>query len=490
MKFGGTSVGSPEAIRRAATLSAEATADHSVVVASSAMSGVTDTLLGILESARDGNEEAVEKGLEQLEEKHLATAVELLPAARHEAVAAEIRTRLERFGRIARGVAMLGEKPPASVDEALPTGERLSNLLLTELMRSMGVATELVHGCDVIETNDQFGDATPEMDGTQRRTAKLLQPLLDAGVTPIVTGFEGSTHDGRATTLGRGGTDFSAAILAASLNAAQLWIWTDVDGIMTSDPRIVPDARVLSDVTYNEAAELAFNGAKVLHPRTLSPLVEKQIPVWIKNSFRPELPGTKISAQVNEPRGVRAISTLGKVTLISIEAVSSLRPAAQVIPRALGAVARANIEVLLLTRSSFRQNFCLLVRSSDVESALEGLRDELALEIAHEYVRPIDVDDSVGLLASVGEGMRGSAGFAGRLFTAISERHINIIAIAQGSSELTIAVVVRQDELNEAARAVHSACGLGEVGESVVVGYDRSEHPAQAGCFPLPRRPA
>ncbi len=463
MKFGGTSVGSSEAIRRAATLSAQATAEHSVVVVASAMSGVTDTLLSILDSARGGDEGAVEDGLAKLEAKHLATVSELLPADRQEPVAAEIRKRLEKFGRIARGVAMLGEKPPASVDEAIPTGERLSNLLLSELLRSMGISTELVHGCDVIETNDQFGDATPEMDGAERRAAEILQPLLDAGVTPVVTGFEASTHDGRATTLGRGGTDFSAAILAASLNASQLWIWTDVDGIMTSDPHIVPDARVLSDVTYNEAAELAFNGARVLHPRTLSPLVDKRIPVWIKNSFRPEVPGTKISSEVAEPCGVRAISTLGKVTLISIEAVSLLRPAAQVIPRALGAVARANIEVLLLTRSSFRQNFCLLVRSSDVESALEGLREELALELAHDYVHPIEVNDSVGLLASVGEGMRGSAGLAGRLFTAISERKINIIAIAQGSSELTIAVVVRQDQLNEAARAVHSACGLAEV---------------------------
>ena len=311
-------------------------------------------------------------------------------------------------------------------------------------------------------TDGVFGSASPLMEETRAAAHARLNPLLEAGALPVVTGFNGATVDGEPTTLGRGGSDFSASILAAALDADELWIWTDVDGILTGDPRVVEDSRVLPAVTYNEAAELAFNGAKVLHPRTLQPLVERGIPVRIKNSFRPDESGTKISAEVGDRRGVRAITSLPHVTLISIEAVSLTQSGAQLMSRALAAAARAKVEVLLLTRSSFRQNFCMLVRTDEVDEAMESLREELALELAHGYVHPIDVDHSVGLLAAVGEGMKGTPGLAGALFTAISERNVNIIAIAQGSSELTIAVVVRQDQLEEGVRAIHSACRLGE----------------------------
>jgi aspartate kinase len=292
--------------------------------------------------------------------------------------------------------------------------------------------------------------------------------LLAARTIPIVTGFNGSTLGGERTTLGRGGSDFSAAIIAAALGAEDLWIWTDVDGILTGDPRIVPDARVLPSVTYNEASELAYNGAKVLHARTLQPLVDCNIPVRIKNSFNPASPGTRISAELAESHNVGAVTSFAHVTMISIEAVSLTQSGAQLMARALAAAGRSKTEILLLSRSSFRQNFCMLVRSEDVDAVTESLREELALELAHGYVHPIEVDDSVGLLASVGEGMKGSAGLAGRLFTAISAEQINIIAIAQGSSELTIAIVVKQDRLKDAVRAVHEVCGLGRTGHMPV----------------------
>ena len=231
-----------------------------------------------------------------------------------------------------------------------------------------------------------------------------------------------------------------------------MWIWTDVDGILSADPRVVSGTRILAEVTYNEA--------KVLHPRTLAPLVEKQISVWIKNSFRPEDPGTRIVSRIADGHGVRAITSLGKVALISIEAVSTSMSGAQLMARVLESAAREHVEVLLLTRSSFRKNFCMLVRAEDVDSVMESLRTELALELAH--VHPIDVDHSVGLLAAVGEGMKGTPGLAGKVFTALSEKKVNIIAIAQGSSEITIAIVVTQDALDEAVRALHSECGLGE----------------------------
>lgn len=462
MKFGGTSVGSPEAIRRAAELAAQTVAEWRPVVVSSAMSKVTDLLLDTMAHGEAGDETTVEKNLKTLEDKHIETARELLPAHRREPVIAQIRELVKGYARIARGMLLLGERPPRSEDEAVATGERLATLLLAETLRAMGQPAEAVNAWDVVVTDSVFGGASPLMDETAAKARTKLLPMLDESVIPVVTGFNGATVNGLPTTLGRGGSDFTGSILAAALDAKELWIWTDVDGILTGDPRVISDARHLTDVTYNEAAELAYAGAKVLHPRTLTPLIEKDIPVWIKNTFHPETGGTRISSEVTDACGARAITSMPKVTLISIEAVSLTQSGAQLMSRALAAAARAKVEVLLLSRSSFRQNFCMLVRTEEVEAAMESLREELALELAHGYVHPIEIDHSVGLLAIVGEGMRGTPGLAGRLFTAISEQKINIIAIAQGSSELTISVVVRQDRLEDAVRAVHAECKLGE----------------------------
>jgi aspartate kinase len=288
-----------------------------------------------------------------------------------------------------------------------------------------------------------------------------LRPLLDKCVTPIVTGFNGATADGRPTTLGRGGSDFSASVLASALDAAELWIWTDVDGIMSADPRLVSEVKVLNEVTYAEAAELAYAGAKVLHPRTLAPLVDRKIPVWSKNSFNPTYPGTRIGPKLNGPLGPRAVTSMASVALISLEPASAAMSGTRLMARALSALSACNAEVLTLSSSSYRQSFCFLIRQDELEHVIEHLEEELALELAHGYVHPIEVDRNVGLLAIVGEGMRGTPGLAGRIFTAISREKINIIAIAQGSSELTIAVVVRKDGLERAVRAVHAECGLG-----------------------------
>ena len=310
-------------------------------------------------------------------------------------------------------------------------------------------------------TDAVFGNASPLMEPTRVKAAGVLVPLLEAGIIPVVTGFNGATADGRPTTLGRGGSDFSASILAAALDAAELWIWTDVDGIMSADPRLVPDAEVLEEITYAEAAELAYAGAKVLHPRTLAPLVDKKIPVWSKNSFAPEKPGTRIVPAMAVPQGTRAVASMRNVALVSIEPASAEVRGVQVMARALDAIARADVEVLIVSSSSYRQSFCFLVREEELDRSLRALEQALALELAHNYLRPIQVDRNVGLMAAVGEGMQGKPGLAGRIFTAISRVQVNVIAIAQGSSELTIAVVVRRDGLEKAVKAVHAECGLG-----------------------------
>jgi aspartate kinase len=463
MKFGGTSVGSADRMRVAARLAAEERRKRPVAIVVSAMSKVTDLLLDAMRHAEAGNQPAIDAAIATLRARHQEACRELLPEAAQAATLERIQELIGDFERIVSGMAMLGDRPPRSVDEAVAVGERLAVLLLAAYLNADGTPAAAINAWDVVVTDAVFGNASPLMEPTREKARGVLLPLLEAGSLPVITGFNGATADGRPTTLGRGGSDFSASIVAAALDASELWIWTDVDGIMSADPRLVPDAEVLDEVTYAEAAELAYNGAKVLHPRTLAPLAERRIPVWSKNSFAPAKPGTRIVSAISEEaaRGARAVTSMANVALISVEPASPELSGVQVMARALDAIARADVEVLVVSSSSYRQNFCFLVRGEELERSMQAMESALALELAHGYVRPIQVDRNVGLLAAVGEGMQGKPGTAGRIFTAISRVQVNIIAISQGSSEVTIAVVVRRDGLEKAVRAVHAECGLG-----------------------------
>jgi aspartate kinase len=462
MKFGGTSMGSAERIQVAARICMEQRRARPVVAVVSAMSKITDLLLDSLRKAEAGDESGLDFNLHKLRERHHETCVELLDAPRRAIALAGVDALLADFRRICHGVRILGERPPKSVDEAVAIGERLSSLLMAEYFESVGVPAQAVSGADVIVTDAVFGGASPIMEETRKRAPAKLGPMFESGVIPVVTGFNGATLDGRPTTLGRGGSDFSASILASALDASELWIWTDVDGIMSADPRLVPDAQVLDQVTYAEAAELAYNGAKVLHPRTLAPLVERRIPVWSKNSFNVSHAGTRIvpSTHTTYP-GPRAVTSMRGVALISLEPASAAVSGTRMMARALDSLAAANAEVLTFSSSSYRQNFCFLIRHEELDSVMETLEGSFALELAHGYLKPIEVDENVGLLAVVGEGMRGTPGLAGRIFSAISQQRVNIIAIAQGSSEITISIVVHKDGLESAVRAVHAECNMG-----------------------------
>ena len=458
MKFGGTSMGSAERIKVAAGICTEQKRLRPVVAVVSAMSGVTDLLLNTLRHAEGGDESGIAANLKRLSARHLETCKELLDTSRCESTISGVQGLIGDFERIANGVRMLGERPPRSVDEAIAIGERLSALMISQYLEASGVPAEAVNGASVIVTDAVFGNATPIMPETRKKAEQIVRPVLDRGAIAVLTGFNGATMDGRPTTLGRGGSDFSASILAAALDASELWIWTDVDGIMSADPRSVADARVLDSLTYSEAAELAYNGAKVLHPRTLAPLIERQIPVWSKNSFNLKHPGTRIVSSVEAPLGPRAVTSMANVALISLEPANAALSGTRLMARALEALADANAEVLALTSSSYRQSFCFLVRKEELPAAMKSLEADLALELTHGYLKPIAVDENVGLLAVVGEGMRGTPGLAGRIFQAISQQDVNIIAIAQGSSELTISVVVHRDGLERAIQAVHKEC--------------------------------
>jgi aspartokinase/homoserine dehydrogenase 1 len=284
--------------------------------------------------------------------------------------------------------------------------------------------------------------------------------LLEAEAVPVVTGFIGATVEGKLTTLGRGGSDYSATILGAALNAAEVIIWTDVDGVLSADPRLVPEARALREISYNEAAELAYFGAKVLHPKTLRPVAEADIPVWIRNSFAPDHAGTQITATGHPTaRGVKAITAISAVTLITVGG-RGIVGLPGVAAKTFTAAATAQANVLLISQSSSGNDICFIIDSADAEHTVAELRKAFAVDLAHQQVEHIIVNPEIAIVAVVGDRMRGMPGIAGRTFSTLGRRGINIIAIAQGSSEYNVSFVVEAGLMREAMQSLHDEFGL------------------------------
>jgi len=300
------------------------------------------------------------------------------------------------------------------------------------------------------------------MAPTRAKAEACLRPLLNDGVIPVVTGFIAATPDGIQTTLGRGGSDYSATILGAALDAQETIIWTDVDGVKTADPRLVPAARTIPEISYNEAAELAFFGAKVLHPNTLRPVTAAGVPVWIRNSFAPERPGTKITAHgVPTGGGVKALTAIRDVTLITVGG-PGIVGLTDVLARSFAATSATRTNVFLVSQSSSQNDICFVISSADEKRALHALREAFAPEIDEQTVEHVTANQDIAIVAVVGENMRGAPGVAGRTFTAMGRENINIMAIAQGSSEYNISLVVQESAMQRALTALHHEFRLHE----------------------------
>ncbi|MBX6341368.1 MAG: aspartate kinase, partial [Thermomicrobiaceae bacterium] len=321
MKFGGTSVGSSAAMDQTATILATAQREAPPVVAVvSAMSGVTNLLLEAAEGAAQGRAESATDLRRALLNRHLTAAAELIhDAARRDEVGTRVQDLIDQCVRLVESVHVLGDLSPRVQDWIVSFGERLSSLVVAGALADRGVPAEAVFSDRVIVTDDAFGGASPLPEPTRERAREVIGPLVERGVLPVVTGFFGATERGATTTLGRGGSDYSAAILGSALDADEVWIWTDVDGVMTADPRLVPDARTLPAISFAEATEMAYFGAKVIHPRTMQPAAERGIPIWIKNTFNPEHPGTRIGPEPAENGSVKAITAIPGVSVITVE---------------------------------------------------------------------------------------------------------------------------------------------------------------------------
>jgi len=287
-------------------------------------------------------------------------------------------------------------------------------------------------------------------------------PMLEGGQVPVITGFIGATARGVTTTLGRGASDLSASIIGACLDSEEIWIWTDVDGVLTADPRIVPEARSLPEISYGEAAELAYFGAKVLHPKTMLPALGSNIPIRIKNTFRPEHPGTLITASApSSPVGIRGITSVKGMALVTVQGHGMLGVPG-VAAKVFSTVAREGISVLMISQSSSEQNICFVVPASSAERVIAALEGEFALERQRQDIDQIWAQNSVGIVAVVGAGMKGVPGIAARVFNALGSRNINVICIAQGSSEHNLSFVLAEPDIDEAVRAIHADCVQGQ----------------------------
>jgi len=461
MKFGGTSVGNAECIRRVADIVARAAGEGPLVAVVSAMGGVTNRLMQAAQASTSGDMRAAGEVAETLYKQHQEAIESLVrDGDQREQLAAELKEILEEVTSLCRGAALLRELTPRALDAISSAGERLSARLLASALRESGVNATAVEAIELIVTDNHSGRAEPLMAETRERATARLEPLLAERSVPVVTGFIGATVDGKLTTLGRGGSDYSATILGAALDAKEIIIWTDVDGVLTADPRLVAEARTLQEISYNEAAELAYFGAKVLHPKTLRPVSEAGIPVWIRNSFLPEREGTKITAMGHPTRrGVKAITAMSNVTMITVGG-RGIVGLPGVAARTFTAAATAQANVLLISQSSSGNDICFIIDSLDASRTVAELRAAFASDLAHKEVEHITVNADIAIVAVVGERMRGTPGIAGRTFSALGRRGINIIAIAQGSSEYNVSLVVEAGLMREVVQALHSEFAL------------------------------
>ena len=458
-KFGGTSVAGAERLRAVAALVSHAAAGARVVVVTSAMAGVTDALVDAAAAAAAGNREHASQILDQLQALH-REALTGLAGAESSGLEAELDGIFTELANTLHAVTALGELPPRARDRVLASGERCAARLLAWALQQAGLAAVPVDAGTFLETNDRFGEATP-LDGVADHTIRsALQPRIAAGEIPVVTGFTGCAPDGSVTTLGRGGSDLTATVLAAALGADEVTIWTDVDGVYTADPRIVPDAQRIPQLNFREAAELSFYGAKVLHPRTLIPVAARGIPVHIRNSLEAGSERTTVDSRFTPgSHPVKAISAMAGQALISVEG-KGMAGIPGVAARLFSAIAHEGISVTMISQSSSESSITLVVSAGDALRAELALRREFRADITHGAVEEVTVRQGVGVVAAVGLGMAHTPGISARVFGALGRQGISVLAIAQGSSELNISLAVDGTEVPEAVRAIHRAFDL------------------------------
>jgi bifunctional aspartokinase / homoserine dehydrogenase 1 len=466
MKFGGTSVGNSDRFRQCGKIVGRTAVETQVIVVVSAVAGVTDLIFRTIDAAKRGDSVATEANLKQFEFIHQKLVAELFHEhpARSAAVLDFVNRVVEQLRSSSRALLALRSDVSAQTHDLLAAlGERISACVLAALLEQMGTSSEFVRAEDLIITDNNFGNAAPDGECTAAACRSLLCPILERSAVPVMGGYSGATKDGQPTTLGRGGSDYSATIVGAAAGADEVWIWTDVDGVLSADPRICPDATTLPEISFAEAIELAYYGAKVIHPKAAYPAMDAGFPVWIKNSFRPQAPGTKIThpaTPINSP--VKAVTCVNHATLITLVTGREAH-SAELFGRLFLRLGQERIDTLFATQSSPEHALGLVLRREDGARVQRIIQTVFRIELAQGVLNPISIQNDIGVVTVLGESMRGTSGILGRVFSGVARQDVSVIAVAQGASELSISFAVPSARCAEVVRAVHEEfCSPGE----------------------------
>jgi bifunctional aspartokinase / homoserine dehydrogenase 1 len=458
LKFGGSSVASAERIKSVIEILKPYLKEEKIAVVFSAFGGVTDILINVSSMALAGNTE-YKIHLEQIEKRHLDAVRELIDIQKQSSIIAQVKFTINELEDVLHGIFLVKERTPRSLDYIMSFGERLSAYIISEAVKGHNIDSEFLDARTVVRTDSNFGYAKVDF----KTTDELIQNhFKNKSNLQVITGFIGSSASGETTTIGRSGSDYTAAIFAGALSATSLEIWTDVDGMMTADPRKVKKAFTVKEMTYEEAMELSHFGAKVIFPATMQPAMGKKIPIWIKNTFNPTFAGSVISANANgKTLIIKGVSSMGNISLFNVQG-SGLQGVVGVSMRLFGTLAKEKINVILISQASSEHSICFAIESSSAVQAKASIEKEFHYEILGGEMDRIVMENDLAIVAIVGEGMKHNPGTSGRMFSALGKAGVNVHAIAQGSSELNISVVIRQSDTSKALNVLHEAFFLSD----------------------------
>jgi len=462
IKYGGTSISASKDIQAVAKYLNQLSKKDQIVVVCSAVSGTTDDLIEISESIKKENKSKAEQLASKIINRHKQLAKQTIKKLDlQKKLIAKLDQDFSELLALIDGMVLLGEVTPRSMDYLISFGERLSIKLISSAINDLGKKSIHLTGKEVgIVTDSKYGESKPLMDTTRLRILKTIDSLFLKKIIPVVGGFSGADQHGHVTTFGRGGSDYSATIIGSCIKADEIWLMSDVDGLMTADPKIVKNAKLLKEVSYIEAIEMALFGAKQIHPRTFEPLLTKKIPMRIRNSFNIENKGTLVTASTSTSvsNTVKCVSNVRNNGLIDVQGGSMVGTPGTA-AKIFETLAKAGINVMMISQNPSESSITIVVKNNDLDKAVSALE----MELLGKIIKKLDVTTDVAIIALIGSGMRGTVGVASKVFGSIEKNKINVSMITQGSSELNLAFVVKNSDTDTAVRALHDAFALEKI---------------------------